>query len=174
MNTNQLAWLAIVLVALVMGGCSSKSAKPDDAEGSAAGSSSSSGASTAAASSGSDGSVDPLDDPNSPLAARKVYFDFDRSEIRADSIPVLRVHANFLINNNTVGISIQGHCDERGSREYNIGLGERRAEAVKRFLEAQGVNPSQILTVSYGEEYPDAEGHNETAWAANRRAVIVY
>ena len=107
-------------------------------------------------------------------AQRKVYFDFDKSEIRPEFVDLLRAHAAYLAENPSAVVMIEGHCDERGSREYNIGLGERRANAVKRFLEAEGVDPAQINTISYGEERPEVLGHNEAAWSRNRRAVLVY
>jgi len=116
----------------------------------------------------------PLDDPNSPLYEKVIYFDFDQAEIRPEFLPTLRAHADYLINNPSARLIIEGHCDERGSREYNIALGERRANAVKRFLEAEGVSPLQLETISYGEERPAVPGHNEEAWAKNRRAELVY
>ena len=83
-------------------------------------------------------------------------------------------HGNYLAQNSSVMVTIEGHCDERGSREYNIGLGERRANAVRQILLAQGVMPDQITTISYGEEQPVALGSDEVSWAQNRRAVFVY
>jgi len=108
------------------------------------------------------------------LSERKVYFDYDRSEIKPEFREILSAHANYLASNPSVSVSIEGHCDERGTREYNIALGERRAHSVLQFLTLQGVSKSQINTVSYGEERPDVEGHDESAWKWNRRAVFVY
>jgi peptidoglycan-associated lipoprotein len=108
------------------------------------------------------------------LAERKVYFDFDRSEIRPEFRDLIAAHANYLAANPDVSVTIEGHCDERGTREYNMALGERRADAVRRLLTLQGASKSQISTVSYGEEQPAVEGHDESAWKWNRRAVIVY
>jgi len=108
------------------------------------------------------------------LAERKVYFDFDRSEIQSDFQEVLKAHASYLITNPSASIMIEGHCDERGTREYNMALGERRAFSVLQFLTLQGVSKSQINTVSFGEERPDVEGHDESAWKWNRRAVLAY
>ena len=90
------------------------------------------------------------------------------------AIDVLRAHAAYLNTNRSSNVLIEGHADERGSREYNIGLGERRAASIQRFLEAEGVADSQIATLSYGEERPAALGHDEISWAENRRAVLVY
>ncbi|MDH3326602.1 MAG: peptidoglycan-associated lipoprotein Pal [Gammaproteobacteria bacterium] len=108
------------------------------------------------------------------LAERKVYFDFDRSEILGDYKEILNAHARHLIATPSASIMIEGNCDERGTREYNMALGERRAFSVLQFLTLQGVSKSQISTVSFGEERPDVEGHDEAAWKWNRRAVLVY
>lgn len=108
------------------------------------------------------------------LAERKVYFDFDRSEILADYKDILKAHATYLMANPSASVMIEGHCDERGTREYNMALGERRAFSVLQFLTLQGVSKSQISTVSFGEERPDVEGHDESAWKWNRRAVLAY
>ncbi len=118
--------------------------------------------------------VNPLDDPNSMLSQRIIYFDFDSSTVREDALPVIKAHADYLASNSGVGITIEGHCDERGTREYNIALGERRADAVRRLLIANGVASNQIRTISYGEERPSMLGHNESAWSANRRAEFMY
>lgn len=108
------------------------------------------------------------------LANRVVYFEFDRSNIPSEHLNTLDAHARHLIDNPDLKIRLEGHADERGSREYNIGLGDRRAQAVRRILLFQGVGNDQISTVSYGEERPAVQGHNEQAWAKNRRVEIVY
>ncbi|HSC47108.1 MAG TPA: peptidoglycan-associated lipoprotein Pal [Gammaproteobacteria bacterium] len=118
--------------------------------------------------------VNPLDDPSSPLAQRVVYFDFDKSDIKPEYLDTLTAHAKYLIANPTQKIRIEGYCDERGTWEYNIALGDRRAQAVRRYLLFQGVSQDQISTVSYGEAHPVDPGHTEDAWAKNRRGVIVY
>jgi len=118
--------------------------------------------------------VSPLDDPNSPLANRTVYFDFDKSDIKPEFLDTLTAHAKYLVANPTQKIRIEGYTDERGTVEYNIALGDRRAQAVRRFMLFQGVSADQITTVSYGESLPADPGHDETAWAKNRRAIIVY
>jgi peptidoglycan-associated lipoprotein len=118
--------------------------------------------------------VYPLDDPNSILAERVIYFDYDKSEIKNEYQQVLSAHAQFLASHPDVSVTLEGHTDERGSREYNIALGERRAEAVRRLLLFQGASDNQIQTVSYGEEQPAEPGHNAEAWAKNRRVEIVY
>ena len=103
-----------------------------------------------------------------------VYFDYDRAEIRAEFVPVIAAHAKYLNGNAQRKVRLEGHSDERGSREYNIGLGERRAQAVRRALMLQGVTENQITTVSYGEERPAVQGSDETAYAKNRRVELVY
>ena len=103
-----------------------------------------------------------------------VYFDFDRAEIKPEYVPIVAAHAKYLNMNNQFKVRLEGHSDERGSREYNIGLGERRAQAVRRALMLQGVNEAQITTVSYGEERPAVDGHDEAAYAKNRRVELVY
>ena len=108
------------------------------------------------------------------LATRTLYFEYDESEIRPEYLDIISAHAQNLVRNPDQRILLEGHCDERGSREYNIGLGERRAHAVRRAMLVQGVSASQIRTISYGEERPAVPGHNESAWARNRRVEIVY
>lgn len=103
-----------------------------------------------------------------------VYFEFDRSEIQSQFNEMLSAHGQFLSMNRNASVRLEGHSDERGTREYNIGLGERRAQAVRRVLMLQGATADQISTVSYGEERPAATGSDEEAWALNRRVEIVY
>lgn len=102
-----------------------------------------------------------------------VYFDFDRSEVKPEFFATIRTNARMLRENPDVKVVIEGHCDERGTTEYNLALGERRAAAVQKALIAQGVNPAQISTVSFGEERPVDTGHTEEAWAKNRRGMTV-
>ena len=120
------------------------------------------------------GTVDPLNDPKGALANRSVYFDFDSYAVRADGKPVVENHSAYLVKNKARSILIQGNTDERGGSEYNLALGQKRAEAVRKAMTTLGVPESQIEAVSLGKEKPKAEGHNEEAWAQNRRADIVY
>ena len=108
------------------------------------------------------------------LATRVIYFDFDSSEIKGAGTDVVAAHAKYLASTPAARVRLEGHTDERGSREYNIGLGERRAQAVRRALLLQGALDIQITTVSYGEERPAVPGHDEAAWAKNRRVEIIY
>ena len=103
-----------------------------------------------------------------------IYFDFDQSELRAEYGDLLARHAQQLANNSRLRVRLEGHADERGSREYNIGLGERRSQAVRRMLLIQGATAAQISTVSFGEERPASMGSDEEAYAMNRRVEIVY
>lgn len=107
-------------------------------------------------------------------AARSIYFDLDQYTVRADGQPVVRAHSDFLNKNRNQHVLLQGNTDERGTAEYNLALGQRRSEAVKNAMAAQGVNTSQIEAVSFGKEKPKATGSNEAAWAENRRVDLVY
>ena len=118
--------------------------------------------------------VDPLNDPNSPLAKRHVYFDFDSYSVKGGDQPLLQAHARYLSAPPQRHVLIQGNTDERGTSEYNLALGEKRAEAVRRELTLLGVSDSQIEAVSLGKEKPVALGHDEASWAKNRRADLVY
>src|SRR5690348_15514941 len=108
------------------------------------------------------------------LAKRVIYFDFDNSEIKGEGTDIVAAHAKYLASNPAARVRLEGNTDERGSREYNIGLGERRAQAVRRALLLQGAADGQLSTVSYGEERPASAGHDEPSWAKNRRVEIVY
>jgi len=116
----------------------------------------------------------PLTDPSSPLSKRSVYFDFDSNEVKDEYRNLLQAHARYIADTRSQRVRIEGNTDERGSREYNLALGQRRAEAVKRVMTVLGADGSRIETISYGEEKPKSQGHDEAAWAENRRADIRY
>ena len=118
--------------------------------------------------------VDPLNDPNSPLAKRSIYFDFDSYAVRDDYQPLLQQHAQYLKSHPERHVLIQGNTDERGTSEYNLALGQKRAEAVRRAMSLLGVADTQMEAVSLGKEKPQATGHDEASWAQNRRADLVY
>lgn len=99
-----------------------------------------------------------------------VYFDYDSAELKSEALTTLRENAAFLRENPGLRVQIEGHCDERGTFEYNLALGERRAQSVRKFLVKEGVEPSRLYTISYGEERPARVGHDESAWRWNRRA----
>jgi peptidoglycan-associated lipoprotein len=120
------------------------------------------------------GSVDPLNDPQGVLAKRSVYFDYDSYVVRDDGKQVVESHSGYLNKNKSRKILIQGNTDERGGTEYNLALGQKRAEAVRKSMASLGVAESQMEAVSLGEEKPKAMGSGEAAWAENRRADIVY
>ena len=113
-------------------------------------------------------------DATGPFARKVIYFDFDKSEIKPEFADVVSTHARNLTSHPNFKMKLEGNTDERGTREYNIGLGERRAQAVRRALMLQGVAESQLTTVSFGAERPAVEGDDEVAWAQNRRVELVY
>jgi peptidoglycan-associated lipoprotein len=115
-----------------------------------------------------------LKDSASPLSKRSVYYDFDMYNIREEFQPIVEEHAKYLLEHKELKVRVEGNCDERGSREYNLALGQRRADSVKRAMTLIGVPARQIETVSFGAEKPKAPGHDEESWAENRRSDIVY
>jgi peptidoglycan-associated lipoprotein len=116
----------------------------------------------------------PWEDPSSPLYQRTIYFDYDSDEIKPEYIALMRNHAAYLGANTSTRVTLEGHTDERGTREYNLALGDQRAESVRRFMTAEGVIPDQMATLSYGEERPADPGRLESAWQRNRRVMIQY
>ena len=116
----------------------------------------------------------PLKDPSSPLSKRIVYFDFDSYVVKDEYKPMVEAHGRYLQANRNARMTIQGSTDERGSREYNIALGQRRADALKKLLILYGATEIQIETVSFGKEKPRREGHDESAWTENRRDEILF
>jgi len=115
-----------------------------------------------------------LEQPEGALASRTIYFEFDSAKLSSESIQILETHGNFIAGNSVVSVRLEGHADERGSREYNIALGDRRAQSVRRVLLFQGASTDQLDTVSYGEEQPAMAGHTEEAWSKNRRVELIY
>jgi peptidoglycan-associated lipoprotein len=118
--------------------------------------------------------MDPLKDPGNILSKRSIYFDYDSNAVKDEFRPVVSAHAKYLGQNGNTRVRIEGNTDERGSREYNLALGQRRADAVKQMMQVLGAAASQIETVSFGEEKPRAQGSSEQSWAENRRADIKY
>jgi peptidoglycan-associated lipoprotein len=118
--------------------------------------------------------VDPLNDPTSILAKRSVYFPFDVSAVQADDKPIVEAHGKYLSEHPDRKVRVEGNCDERGSSEYNLALGQRRADSVKKMLILSGAKASQIETVSYGKEKPVCTEHEEACWKQNRRSDIKY
>jgi peptidoglycan-associated lipoprotein len=171
--------LVVLLVAcLGLTACASKHPKeppPPPASEVGAGSEASGAGANGASAAGQNAGEDETAGPQAGLLAKRViYFDFDSSEIKGDGTDIVGAHAKYLASNPTARVRLEGHTDDRGSREYNIGLGERRAQSVRRALLLQGATEAQLSTVSYGAERPAVAGHDETAWAKNRRVEIVY
>jgi peptidoglycan-associated lipoprotein len=177
MKSTGIIWLLAVFVVLAGCGGSSGTMMDDgtvtdgaDYGGSGAADSSGMGADAL----GRGGEFDDLQARGDKLENRVIYFEFDKAEVDAQSREILAEHADYLAANEGLQIRLEGHADERGSREYNIGLGEERAQAVRQILLLQGATVSQLSTVSYGEERPAALGSDEESMSLNRRVELVY
>ena len=166
--------LSLLAALLVAAACSHTETKaPESTAGNTAGNASASNnAGTATPSSSSGVSGNTTADAGPPKGS--VYFDFDSNEVKSEYQPVIESEARYLRGHPDAKLRIEGNCDERGSREYNLALGQRRAEAVKHVMTVLGANGGKIETVSYGEEKPVAAGHDEAAWAKNRRDDFRY
>lgn len=167
----------IALTAVAATGCGKKSTTRSG--GDAASTAGTAGAGAGAngaygAGSGSGFAAGSLDDPSSPLSQRKIYFGLDRYDVSDEYRALVEAHAGYLRSSPSAAVTLEGHTDERGSREYNIALGERRSNAVRDLLVALGASATQITTVSYGEEKPASDCHDESCWSQNRRVEIVY
>ena len=170
--------LAIYLViAAAAAACASKETKEapavTDRSSAVPSTSASSGASTTSRATPSQ-EMTGTDLTSGALAKRSVYFDFDSNSVKDEYRNLIQAHSHYMADKRDSKMRIEGNCDERGSREYNLALGQRRAEAVKKLITVMGVSDGRIETVSYGEEKPKAPGHDESAWAENRRADIKY
>jgi peptidoglycan-associated lipoprotein len=119
-------------------------------------------------------SANPLKDPNNILSKRSIFFDFDKDEVKAEYRPLVEAHAKYLVQHPNDHVMLQGNADDRGSREYNLALGQRRAVAVKKVMNVLGVSDKQIETVSYGEEKPRCSEQTESCWSQNRRTDIIH
>jgi peptidoglycan-associated lipoprotein len=161
---RQLALGVAVALSLAVAGCS-HNAKHGHKHGHHKGGAATEGAGEGSNFAGEEGDL---------LAKRKFYFEYDRADIQEQDHPVIQAHADYLKENANRHVRVEGHTDENGSREYNVALGERRANAVAHALTSQGVSRSQISTVSFGKEKPESDGRGEESYRLNRRAVIVY
>jgi peptidoglycan-associated lipoprotein len=170
------ALLMLVAVAtLGVVGCNRSNTLPEDAGAPANGGGADGGFSTNSNAGGGGITESPLEAEQRRLMQQLVvYFDYDTADILPEFNALLQAHGQFLARNPNTQIRLEGHADERGSREYNIGLGERRAQAVRRVLMLQGAGGSQLTTVSYGEERPAQTGSDDEAWRLNRRVELVY
>jgi peptidoglycan-associated lipoprotein len=173
--------MAFVMLALGTTGCSTTSAEGDESTGEVVESTEgSSGLGTEGLDDRSLVGISPderaaFNDPNNPLSVRVFYFDFDSDLVKPEYDRALQAHADYIKKSRArLTIRLEGHADERGSREYNIALGERRGNAIKRILQVKGVPADQLAVLSYGEERPADPGHNEEAWAQNRRVELIY
>jgi peptidoglycan-associated lipoprotein len=177
---RKLLSLMLLVSVMALGACAHKPPKDTGAAASsqvpAAGAQTNGAGSNAAGAAGA--GVTGGDDVAGPqegiLAQRNIYFAFDSSELSPEGTTLIAAHAHYLVGHSNLHVRLEGNTDERGSREYNIGLGERRAQAVRRAMLLQGVAEMQLSTVSYGAERPAVDGHDETAWAKNRRVMINY
>lgn len=175
--------LLTLALSVTIGACSSTGSStgtPAEVEDVSAGSEATTPSSAAETSAlGSDsgvsgGDLGPRAEPGTPLAQRVIYFDYDQATVLPQYRPVVDAHADYLRDNQRLIVTLEGHTDPRGSREYNIALGERRGESVRRIMQLQGVEPQQLEVISYGEERLAREGNTESAWREDRRVVIVY
>lgn len=161
------------LIALFVAGCSSTPSGPE--QGGAPVETRGGNVATVTAG-GVDGRALPreLTDPKSILSKRSIYFDYDKYDVKAEYKDLMTAHAKFLTNNRQFKMLVQGNTDERGSREYNLALGQKRADSIKKMLTLLGAREDQVESVSLGEEKPKSEGQNEAAWAENRRGDMLY
>ena len=176
---NGFRLLVTAAVLVLFTACSSTGDSKDgagaDGQGGATGSATDQGSAQASGvQPGGGANLTVLDDPNNILSNQVIYFDFDSSTVKSESMQLVTAHAAFLAENPGLRVRLEGHADERGSREYNLGLGEGRAQAVKRLMVLNGTGAGQLENISYGEERPAALGHDESAWWQNRRVEIVY
>jgi peptidoglycan-associated lipoprotein len=170
-NMKKLTGLCVLLLGLALAGCASHETKPAAVE--QAGGAQGQGAQAGNVAGQNLGAND-LNNPHSIHAKRSVYFDLDSSTVSEEYKPIVQAHARYLSDHPQARVQIQGNCDERGSSEYNLALGQRRADAVKQMMMVLGVPPQQIETISYGKEKPKCTEHDESCWAQNRRDDIVY
>ena len=118
--------------------------------------------------------IDPLKDSGNILSKRVIYFDYDTDAVKPEYAALIQAHANYLSQNRNRKVRLEGHADERGSREYNMALGQRRSNGVRKAASALGVGNERMETISFGEDKPKATGHDEASWAQNRRVEIIY
>lgn len=175
MNTMVVRGLVVLVFALALAGCQTKESLTKTDEAPVDDLAAADAAARAHGVTGAEGfRGSALDDPDSPLSIRVIYFEFDSDEVKPEYRSAVEAHAAYLAANSNTLVTLEGHADERGSREYNLALGERRAMAVRRQMVLLGASAGQVRTVSYGEERPVAFGHDEGSYALNRRVEIIY
>ncbi|BAN36383.1 peptidoglycan-associated lipoprotein [Sulfuricella denitrificans skB26] len=166
--------LSVCLLSLLfLAGCAGQDVKEQPKAALESGTASRAGADTKPASQQSV-AVNPLKDPSNILSRRSVYYDLDKSDVKAEYKPMVEAHSKYLTGHKDAKMTVQGNTDERGSSEYNIALGNRRADNVRKMMNVFGASDSQIEVVSFGEEKPRATCHEESCWKENRRSDIVY
>ena len=180
-------WIIAALIFAAIAGCSSTEEKPAEDTGAATtppattggattGGATTSGVTGSGVTGGQTGGIpsSALKDPRNILSRRNIYFDYDQFTVKEEFRPLVEAHAKYLQSNRGARVILQGNTDERGTREYNIALGQKRADAVKKMMLLYGATEVQIETVSFGKEKPRREGHDEASWAENRRVDIVH
>ena len=165
--------IACILIMCLLSACAGQTTQPADVEDRPVDADGTQGADSNALGSESAG-FHPLNDPDSILSRRSVYYDFDSYIVKSEYRPLVIAHAQYLRDNPNAQVILQGNTDDRGSREYNLALGQRRADGVKNIMTLSGARASQIESVSLGEEKPRAYGNDEAAWRQNRRTDIIY
>lgn len=170
-NSHRAMFLALAVAAAAMAGCASNGSKENASTMPASGSES--GINTNGNNNAGAGNGSAMNQNMPDLSQHSVYFDFDKSNIKPKYQPIIDNWSKYLMAHQHVHVQLQGNTDERGSREYNMALGERRAESVEKAMEAEGVSSSQLSTISYGKERPVCTEHDEACWKQNRRTDIV-
>lgn len=173
MNVSKI-FIAAACIAMMAGCASNKKDTKDETPAADAGATSQGVGTGTGSATPMDGGTDVAGPSGDLLSTRVIYFDYDSAQVKSEFVAVVNAHGRNLADNPNARIRLEGHADERGSREYNIALSEYRAEAVRNLMKFQGVREGQIETVAFGEEKPVEFGHNETAWSRNRRVEIVY
>ena len=160
----------------VLGGCTSTVERPAEGAGAEDGAAAEAGPGAEAGAADMDEGFQgsPLEGPDSPLSKRVFYFPYDSDQVSVEDRDTLIAHARYLSEHPEISVVVEGHADERGSREYNLALGERRAQSVEQLLLLQGATREQLQVISFGEERPVAMGHDESAWRLNRRVELLY
>jgi peptidoglycan-associated lipoprotein len=178
-SSTQMMWTAVALAALLAGCTTTPSPEKVAVEDRTVtavvpGTGATTGGTTGSGVTGTAAQGNPLRDPRNVLSKRSVYFDYDSYTVKDEYKSLVEAHGKYLQTTRPARMTIQGNCDERGSREYNIALGQRRADTAKRMMQLYGAGDAQIETVSFGKEKPKNPGHDEAAWAENRRDDFVY
>ncbi len=177
MKKNLSSYVVAAFVPLVLAACASKEPVkevPVETRTASTATTTTTPATTTAVAQPSTSAISPLKDPANILSKRIIYFEYDKDTVKAEFQAIVQAHAKYLADNRSRKIRLEGHADERGSREYNMALGQRRADAVRKATNLLGVGNERMESVSFGEDKPRAIGSDEAAWSQNRRVEIVY